>query len=37
MGYIIDCIYVVREFIKLALMVIISPLGLAAGFLMSWQ
>lgn len=37
MGYIIDCLYLLRELLKLSLMVVISPLGLAAGFLMSWQ
>ncbi len=37
MGFIIDCLYLLRELIKLTFMVVISPLGLAAGFLMSWQ
>lgn len=37
MGFIIDCLYLLRELIKLTFMVVISPLGLAAGFLISWQ
>lgn len=37
MGYVIDCIYLLKEMFKLLLLVLISPLGLTAGFLMSWQ
>lgn len=33
MGYIIDAIYFSREVIKLAFMVVISPMGIAAGYL----
>jgi hypothetical protein len=37
MGYLVDMLYLLRELLKLAFMVIISPLGLAAGYLISWQ
>lgn len=37
MGYLIDMLFLVRELVKLAFMVIISPFGLAAGYLTSWQ
>ena len=33
MGYIIDAIYVFREIIKLAFMVITSPMGIIAAYL----
>lgn len=37
MGYLIDAFYLLRELFKLLFMVLISPLGLAAGFFLSWQ
>lgn len=37
MGYLIDAFYLFRELFKLLFMVLISPLGLAAGFFLSWQ
>jgi len=37
MGFIIDLIYFVREIVKLAVMVIISPFGLAAIYLISGE
>ena len=37
MGYLIDAYYLFRELFKLLFMVLISPLGLAAGFFLSWQ
>jgi hypothetical protein len=35
MGLIIDVYYVIRELIKLSLMVVISPLGLFASYLVT--
>jgi len=37
MGYLVDMLYFLRELLKLAFMVMISPLGLAAGYFISWQ
>jgi hypothetical protein len=37
MGYVIDFFYFIKEMFKLLFLVLISPLGLAAGLLMSWQ
>jgi len=37
MGYMIDLIYFLREMLKLAFMVIISPFGLAAIYLISGE
>lgn len=37
MGLIVDCYYLLRELVKLVFMVMISPLGLAAGFLLAWN
>jgi hypothetical protein len=37
MGYLIDSLYFSREVIKLAFMVMVSPLGLAAAYLISWE
>jgi len=37
MGYIIDSIYFIREMLKLAFMVVISPFGLLAIYLMSGE
>lgn len=36
MGYLVDFLYLLKELVKLAFMVVISPLGLMAGFLMAW-
>lgn len=37
MGFLIDFMYVLRELIKLTFMVMISPLGLAAAYFISWE
>jgi hypothetical protein len=37
MGLVVDCYYLLRELFKLVFMVMISPLGLAAGFLLAWN
>lgn len=37
MGYLIDVMYLLRELLKLTFMVIISPLGLAAVYFISWK
>jgi len=37
MGYFIDLIYFIREMVKLAFMVIISPFGLLAVYLVSGE
>lgn len=37
MGYFIDLLYLLRELVKLTFMVIISPLGIAAGLLVAWS
>ncbi len=37
MGYLIDMLYLMRELLKLAFMVMISPLGLAASYFISWE
>jgi len=37
MGYLIDSMYLVRELLKLTFMVLISPLGLFAAYLLSWE
>lgn len=37
MGYVIDFLYFFKETFKLLFLVLISPFGLTAGFLMSWQ
>lgn len=36
MGTLIDLYYLTRELFKLLFMVMISPLGLAAGLLLAW-
>jgi len=37
MGYVIDSIYFIREMLKLTFMVVISPFGLAAIYLVSGE
>ncbi|MDO8826392.1 hypothetical protein [Methylophaga sp.] len=37
MGYLIDFFYLMKEFFKLLFLVLISPLGLLAGYLFSWE
>tara|TARA_R110001606_G_scaffold395190_2_gene566951 strand:- start:28854 stop:29009 length:156 start_codon:yes stop_codon:yes gene_type:complete len=37
MGYLIDSMYLVRELLKLTFMVLVSPLGLVAAYLFSWE
>lgn len=37
MGYLIDFLYLLRELLKLAFMVMISPLGIAAVYFSSWE
>jgi hypothetical protein len=37
MGYLIDFMYLCREVLKLTLMVLISPFGLAAIYLTNWE
>lgn len=37
MGYVIDLVYLIRELIKLSLMVMISPFGLSAIYLISGE
>jgi len=37
MGYIIDSIYLIQELLKLAFMVVISPFGLVAIYLVSGE
>ena len=37
MGYLIDCLFLLKELVKLVFMVMISPLGMMAGFLMAWE
>mgnify|MGYP000200471518 CR=1 FL=1 len=37
MGYVIDCVFLLKELGKLVFMVMISPLGLMAGFLVAWE
>lgn len=37
MGLFIDLVYLLREILTLAFMVIVSPLGLAAGYFISWE
>ncbi len=37
MGVVIDFIYLIRELIKLSFMVIISPFGIVAGYLFTWE
>jgi len=36
MGYLIDLVYLLKELVKLVFMVMISPLGIMAGFLVAW-
>jgi hypothetical protein len=37
MGYLIDFVFLLKELGKLVFMVMISPLGLMAGFLVAWE
>jgi hypothetical protein len=37
MGYFVDLLYLLKELIKLSFMVLISPLGLAAGYFLTWN
>lgn len=37
MGYFIDFLYLLKELGKLAFMVMISPMGIVAGFLLAWE
>jgi hypothetical protein len=37
MGYFIDVMLLLKELGKLVFMVMISPLGLMAGFLVAWE
>jgi hypothetical protein len=37
MGYVIDLVFLLKELVKLAFMVMISPLGLMAGALVAWE
>ncbi len=37
MGYLIDFMFLLRELVKLIFMVMISPLGIMAGFLVAWE
>jgi hypothetical protein len=37
MGYLVDFFYLMKELFKLLLLVLISPLGLMAGYLFSWE
>lgn len=37
MGYFIDLLYLIKELAKLAFMVMISPMGIVAGFLVAWD
>jgi hypothetical protein len=37
MGYLIDSLYLIRELLRLAFMVLISPFGLLAAYLYSWE
>ncbi len=37
MGYLIDFMYLLKELVKLVFMVMISPLGIMAGFLAAWD
>lgn len=37
MGVVIDFIYVTRELLKLSFMVMISPPGIVAAYLMMWK
>lgn len=37
MGYLIDVMFLLRELVKLVFMVMISPLGIAAGILVAWE
>jgi hypothetical protein len=37
MGYFIDLMYVLYELVKLSFLVVTSPLGILAGFLLVWQ
>ena len=37
MSYLIDVVYVGREVIKLFSVAVISPFGLAASYLFTWQ
>ncbi len=37
MGYLIDFMFLLRELVKLVFMVMISPLGIMAGFLVAWE
>jgi hypothetical protein len=37
MGYLVDLMFLLSELVKLLFMVMISPLGIAAGFLFAWE
>jgi hypothetical protein len=37
MGYFVDLMMVVKELVKLIFMVMISPLGIVAGYLATWE
>lgn len=37
MGYLVDFCCFTKELFKLLFMVLISPLGLMAGYLLSWE
>jgi len=37
MGYLIDLMYLLKELLTLVVMVMISPLGIMAGFLIAWE
>ncbi len=37
MAMLIDFIYVVRELFKLSFMVVVSPFGLIASYLLMWE
>lgn len=37
MGYLIDLMYLLKELVKIVIMVMISPLGIMAGFLIAWE
>lgn len=37
MGYFVDLMIVVKELVKLIFMVMISPLGIMAGYLATWE
>lgn len=37
MGYFIDLMMAVKELVKLVFIVMISPLGILAGYLATWE